>query len=107
MKVTINSDYLRKYANGQFEFKIDGLVCRAVEVNGDKEFEIPQQIGSEFQKLIDELEQFQQTVQSIDLDYRDVNIFLCKYFRMYADISREMRRAVLADLAAPSQGPAN
>ena len=32
MKVTINSDYLRKYANGQFEFKIDGLVCRAVKV---------------------------------------------------------------------------
>jgi class 3 adenylate cyclase/tetratricopeptide (TPR) repeat protein len=51
-----------------------------------------------FQKLIDELVQFQEKVQSIDLDRRDVHIFLRKYFRMQAEISREVRRAVMAEL---------
>ena len=101
MRVTINSDFLRKFANGQFEFKIGDLICRAAEVDGVEEFEVPQELGSEFQKLIDELVRFREKVQSVDLDSRDVHIFLRKYFRMQAEISREIRRAVMAEL--PSQ----
>ena len=98
MPVRINSDSLRKFANGQFEFKIGGSICRAVEVDGAEEFEIPPEFGSEFQKLIDELAQFRDKVESIDLDRRDVHMFLRKYFRMQAEISREVRRAVIAGL---------
>jgi hypothetical protein len=98
MKVSINSDFVQKLFNGQFEFKIGGLTCRAVETKGDIGFEVPPEFGGEFQKLVDELAQFQEKVQSIDLDIRDVHIFLRKYFRMQAEISGELRRAVMAEL---------
>jgi hypothetical protein len=98
MRTTINSDFVRKFANGEFEFKIAGLICRAAEFNGDICFDVPPEFGGEFQKLIDELVQFQEKVHSIDLDRRDVHIFLRKYFRMQAEIARELRRAVMAEL---------
>jgi hypothetical protein len=98
MQVTINSNFVRKFANGEFEFKIGGLICRAVETNGDIGFEVPPEFGGEFQKLIDELVQFKKKVESIDLDLRDVHIFLRKYFRMQAEIAGELRRAVIAEL---------
>ena len=98
MQVTINSAFVKKFANGQFEFKISGLICRAVETNGDIGLDVPPEFGGEFQKLIDELVQFQEKVQSIDLDRRDVHIFLRKYFRMQAEISGEVRRAVMSEL---------
>ena len=98
MQVRINSGFLREFSNGKFEFKIGGSICRAVEVDGVEEFEVPPEFESEFQKLIDELAQFRDKVESIDLDRRDVHMFLRKYFRMQAEISREVRRAVIAGL---------
>ena len=98
MQVTINSAFVKKFANGQFEFKISGLICLVVETNGDIGLDVPPEFGGEFQKLIDELVQFQEKVQSIDLDRRDVHIFLRKYFRMQAEISGEVRRAVMSEL---------
>jgi hypothetical protein len=62
MKVPINSDLVRKFSNGQFEFKIGGSTCRAVETNGDTVLEVPPEFGGEFQKLIDEIGQFQEKV---------------------------------------------
>jgi hypothetical protein len=98
MQITTNWNFVRKFANGQFEFKIGGLICRAIQTNGDMEFEVPPEVGAEFQKLIDELVQFQEKVHSIDLDFRDVHIFLRKYFRMQAEVAGELRRALMAQL---------
>jgi hypothetical protein len=75
----------------EFEFKLDGAICRFSYQEGKAAFKIPKQVKAGAKQLLGELRQFETRVGSLGLNPLDVSKFLGRYFRADAKVWTALR----------------
>jgi hypothetical protein len=75
----------------EFDFTLDGAICRFSYQHGKPAFEVSKVATAGVGRLFDELRQFEKRVGSLELDPLEVSKFLRKYFRTDAKIWKALR----------------
>jgi len=84
----------------EFDFELDGAVCRFSYQDGKPAFDISKEAKAGVERLFDELRQFEKRIDSLELDPLEVSKFLGKYFCTDAKIwkaLRDMQVAIRSD----------
>lgn len=75
----------------EFEFRLDGAICRFSHQNSKPVFDAPKEAKAGVRQLVDELRQFTKRVDALELDPIEVSKFLGKYFRTDAKVRKALR----------------
>jgi hypothetical protein len=75
----------------EFDFRLDGAVCRLSYQHVKPAFDISKEAKSGVEQLFAELRKFEKRIGSLELDPLEVSKFLSKYFRTDAKIWKVLR----------------
>jgi hypothetical protein len=87
----ICSAYRRICKTGQFDFKLDGVICRSENIHCTQMFAFPDEIKPKFHVLLEAILRFTKEIASIGLNETELNSFLATFFEHQAYMARSQR----------------
>jgi hypothetical protein len=88
----------RKCEADKFDFMLDGVRCRSENINGAQVFAFSDDIRSKFNALLKSIVSFTKELGSVDLNAREIDLFLAEFFerRAYAAEATRVVRETLS-----------
>jgi hypothetical protein len=78
--------YNKIHETSEFIFDLDGQKCRMSYVDGVHMWELPDEVKPKLNALLEATNGFEEQILSLQLDEREVSLFLSKYFKRNARI---------------------
>ena len=85
----------------EFDFTLQGLICRSENINGKQVFFVPDDIKPNFRAVVDAMGRFEKEIASVALNGKEVRLFIAELFERQAYVERA--QGVLQDMKSVFQ----
>jgi hypothetical protein len=75
----------------EFDFTLQGTICRSANINGKQVFLFPDAINSKFRAVLDATQRFAKEIASVGLNDKEVRLFVAEFFEHQAYVARAQR----------------
>jgi hypothetical protein len=75
----------------EFDFILQGAICRSDNINGTQMFVLPKEINPKFRALLDATLRFEKEIASVGLSEKDMNLFVAEFFEHVAYAAKAQR----------------
>jgi hypothetical protein len=100
--------YNKIHETSQFIFELGGQRCRSSYVDGIHMWEVPDEIRAKLETLLKATKALEEEISALQIDEREVSLFLSKYFKRNARtaIERELIRRMKSQIKFENIGDA-